>query len=146
MFCCQTDDPSYKIDWIVNNTPADYRIFHEKGVSIVHINSTSSQLHIVAYITYNNTSVQCVARLFLNHIVVDYDVSDVVYLGISLGLIIIHYFTLLILTYYFATAHLEVSQSVVSIRNQSSTLTALESMTSTPCDTSIGRPFIANCC
>ena len=69
-FRCSLSNTSFSIFWTVNNSDADFDIFHRRGVAIMPINATVSQLQIVGDKNNNNTFVQCVALLYHNHQIV----------------------------------------------------------------------------
>ena len=57
----------FSIFWLVNNSNAKYTIFQERGVTIVAINDTSSQLIVVGYKNNNNTLMNCAAMKYQNY-------------------------------------------------------------------------------
>lgn len=78
-FRCSVCNSSFTIFWLVNDYEADFTVFQERGVVILPINSTASQLHIAGTSINNHSRIQCVA-LFINnhtHRIVDIAESDV---------------------------------------------------------------------
>ena len=75
-FRCSVSNSSFSIFWHVNNSDAKYTIFQERGVTIVPINDTSSQLIIVGYKKNNNTLVNCAALKYQNYRLVDWIPSE----------------------------------------------------------------------
>ena len=81
-FSCSLSNSSFDILWLFNGYDAGFTPYKERGVTILSINSTSSQLNIVGHDINNNSQVQCVA-LYIDKCsfeLLDYEESEVVFL------------------------------------------------------------------
>lgn len=76
-FRCALSNSSFRIHWEVNGSNAGFTVFRERGVTMNHNNSSSSELQIIGRKRNNNTRVQCIALLLQNNRVITYVSSNV---------------------------------------------------------------------
>ena len=81
IFKCLLSNDSFIILWLINGSDAEFEEFRRKGVSVVSINTTWSELHIPAHRQHNNTQVHCAALLYQNYEFLDYELSAIAILG-----------------------------------------------------------------